>query len=81
MGFEEARVISRFVIVAMFKDGLAEGVIGRDIDMALVSEGSGFDLPIGKAGARGEGNILMHRLKHLRLAEVGEVLVIHENLH
>ena len=55
----------RFVVMASFKDGAAERIICRDIDMAFVREDAGFDLPIGEAGTEGEGNILVHRLESL----------------
>ena len=66
-GFKEARVSgSGFVIMTLFKNGTAEGVIGGDVNITLVvGEDSGFDLPVGKARAEGKGNVLMHRLKHL----------------
>ena len=53
------------MIMTSFENDTAEGVIGGDIDATFVSEDSSFNLPVGKAGAEGEGNILMHRLKHL----------------
>ena len=53
------------MIMTLFEDGTAEGVIGGDVDATFVSEDSSFNLPVGKVGAEGEGNILMHRLKHL----------------
>ena len=56
---------SGFVIVATFKNGTAEGVIGRDVDVAFVGEDSGFNLPVSKAGMEWEGNILMHGLECL----------------
>ena len=51
--------------MASFKDGAAEGVVSGDIDTALVSEDASFDLPVSKAGAEGERNILMHGLEGL----------------
>ena len=35
MVFEEVRVAGGLMVMAPFKDGMAEGVIGRDIDTAL----------------------------------------------
>ena len=64
-GLQEAGMASRFVIMAMFKYGVPQLIIGGNIDAALVGEDSGFDLPVGKAGAEWEGNILMHGLKCL----------------
>ena len=64
-GFEEARMTGSFMIVAMPKDGKAKGVIIGDINMALVGQNAGFHLPVGKAGAEREWNVLMHGLKRL----------------
>ena len=57
------------MIMTSFKDGTAEGVIGGNVDATFVSEDSSFNLPVGKVGAEGEGNILMHRLKHLYIEQ------------
>ena len=48
-GLKEAWVAGRHVIVALFKDRTAEGVIRRDIDMAFVGEDACLGLPVGKA--------------------------------
>ena len=64
-GFKETRVTGRFVIMASFKNGMAEGVIGRNVNATFVGEDSSLNLPVSKAGAEWEGNILMHRLKCL----------------
>ena len=53
------------MIMAPFKDGTAERVVSGDIDTALVSEDASFDLPVSKAGAERERNILMHGLEGL----------------
>ena len=53
------------MIVAAFKNVAAEGIICGDIDTAFVGEDSSLNLPVSKAGAEWEGNILMHRLKCL----------------
>ena len=63
--FQEARVASRFVIMAVFEDGAAKGVIGGDIDTALVSEDACLDLPISKSRAKGKRDVLVHRLEGL----------------
>ena len=65
MGLKETGVTSGFVIVALFKNGMEEGVIGRDIDATFVNEDSGFDLPVSEAGTEWEGNILVHGLECL----------------
>ena len=62
---QEAGVTGGFVIMAPLKDGTAEGVIGRYVDTAFVGEDTGFHLPVGKAGAEGERDILVHGLKCL----------------
>ena len=56
---------SGFVIVASFKNGMEEGVIGRNIDATFVDENSGFNLPVSEAGTEWEGNILVHGLECL----------------
>ena len=56
---------SCFVVVASLKDGMADGVITGDVDSAFVGEDSGFMLPIGEAGAEGEGNGTIHGLEDL----------------
>ena len=80
-GFQEAGVSGGLVIVAARKDGAAEGVVGRDIDTALIGEDAGLDLPVSEAGTEGKRNVLMHGLESLenegitcgrRLNAVGE---------
>ena len=44
--FQEAGMTSGFMIMAALEDGMAEGIVGRDIYAALVSEDAGFDLPV-----------------------------------
>ena len=51
--------------MAALEDGAAEGVVGGDIDTALVRKDAGLDLPVGQAGAEGERDILMHGLESL----------------
>jgi len=53
------------MIVAPFKDGMADGVIVRDVDSAFVGEDSGFVLPIGEARTEGKGNGTIHGLEGL----------------
>ena len=64
-GFKETGVTSRFVIVASFKNGTVEGVIGGNVDVTFVGEDSSFDLPVSETRAEGERNIFMHELKCL----------------
>ena len=64
-GFQEAGVSGRFMIVALRKDGAAEGVVGGDIDTALIGKDAGFNLPVGQSGTEGERNILVHGLEGL----------------
>ena len=47
MGFKEAQVMGGRVIMTLPKDGAPKGVIGRNIDMALVGEDPSFYLPVG----------------------------------
>ena len=54
------------MVVAPFKDGLAERIIGRDIDTTFVSQDASFDLPVGKSRTEGERNVFMHRLEGLK---------------
>ena len=46
-GFQEAGVSGGFMIMASRKDGAAEGVVGGDINTALIGKDAGFDLPVG----------------------------------
>ena len=64
--FQEARVASRFMIMAACEDGAAKGVVRRDIDTALVSKDARLDLPVSKSRTKGEGNVLMHGLEGLK---------------
>ena len=51
--------------MAPFKDGTAERFIGGYVDTAFVGEDTRFNLPVGKAGAEGERDILVHGLECL----------------
>jgi len=64
-GFKVSWVSGGFVIMTSFKDGMADGVVIRDIDSAFVSKDSSFMLPVGEAGMEGEGNGSVHRLEGL----------------
>ena len=64
-GFQEAGVSGGFVVVASCKDGAVEGVVGGDIDTALIGEDASFNLPVGQPGTEGERNVLMHGLEGL----------------
>ena len=55
-----------FVIMALFKDGMADGVIIRDVDSAFVGEDAGFVLPVGEAGVESEGDGSVHGLEGLK---------------
>ena len=73
---------SSFMIVALFKDGMADGVIVRDVDSALVGKDSSFMLPVREVGAEGEGNGAIHRLEGLEYEGVisrGELNAIGES--
>jgi len=58
------------MIVTSFKDGMADGVVVRNVDLAFVSEDSGFMLPVGEAGVEGEGNGAIHGLEGLEYKRV-----------
>ena len=61
--FQEAGMTGGFVIMAAFEDGAAERVVGGNIDTALISEDTRFDLPVGEAGTEGERDVLVHGLE------------------
>ena len=44
---------------------MAERVVDRDIDVALVGKDACLNLPVGEAGVEQKENILVHRLEHL----------------
>ena len=54
------------MVVASFEDGAAEGIVSGDVDMALIGEDTGLGLPVSEVGAKGERDVLMHRLKRLQ---------------
>ena len=62
---QEAGVAGRFMIMAACKDSATKGVVCGDIDAALVSEDACFNLPISESRAKGERDVLMHRLEGL----------------
>ena len=57
---------SRFMIMAPFKDSTVEGVISGNINMALVGEDVGHNLPVSKAGVEQGRNVFIHRLECLQ---------------
>ena len=65
-GFEEARVASRFMIMATCKDGMAKGVISGDVNTVFVCQNAGLHLPVSKARVKREQNVLVHGLKCLQ---------------
>jgi len=65
MGFEVSGVSGSFMVVALCKDGMVDGVIIRDVDLALVGKDSSFMLPVGEAGVEGKGDGTIHRLEGL----------------
>ena len=64
--FQEARVASRFMIMAAFENSAAKGVVCRDVDAAFISEDACLDLPVSEPGAEGKRNVLMHGLEGLK---------------
>ena len=69
-GFGVAWVTGCFMIMAMGEDGLSEGGIEGDIDMALVGEDIFSILPVRQTRVEGRGNESIHRLKWLEDKEV-----------
>ena len=63
--FEVPRVTSTFVVVTSLENGVAEGVIVRDIDTTLVGQDACLDLPVGEVGTEGERDVLVHGLEGL----------------
>ena len=63
--FQEAGMAGRFMIMAVFEDGAAKGVVGRDVDTAFVGKDAGLDLPVSEPGTEGKRNVLMHGLESL----------------
>ena len=63
--FQEAGMASRLMIMAALKDCAVEGVVRRDIDVALVSKDAGFDLPVSESETEGERDVLVHGLEGL----------------
>ena len=64
-GFQVAGVPGALVVMATLKNSVAEGIIGRDIDTALVGQDARVDLPVGEAGTEGEGDVVIHGLEGL----------------
>ena len=65
MGFQVAWMTGYFMVVAMSKDGLLEGGVGGDINMALVGEDSFGILPVGQMRMEGRRNGSINRLQCL----------------
>ena len=70
-GFKETRMAGGCMVMASFENGAAERIISRDIDMAFIGEDTGLHLPVSQAGAEGERDVLVHRLKRLQDEGVG----------
>jgi len=51
--------------MTLFKDGMADGVVVGDVDLAFVSKDSSFMLPVREAGSEGEGDGSVHGLEGL----------------
>jgi len=64
-GFEVSGMSGSFMIVASCKNGMADGVIIWDVDLAFVGKDSGFMLPVREAEAEGEGDGTVHGLEGL----------------
>ena len=66
VSFQVARVAGSFVVMTALEDGVAKGVIIGNIDVALIGQDTRFDLPVGKAGAEGKRDILVHGLEGMK---------------
>ena len=64
-GLKETRVAGGFMVMALFEDVAVEGIISGDIDTAHIGEDTSLDLPVSEAGAEGERDVFVHRLKGL----------------
>ena len=62
---QEAGMTGRFMVMAAFEDGAAEGIVCRNVDASLVSKDAGFDLPVSEPGTKGERDVVVHRLEGL----------------
>ena len=51
--FKETGMAGRLMVMASFEDGMAEGIISGDVDVAFIGEDTGLNLPVSKAGAEG----------------------------
>ena len=63
--FQEAGMTGGLMVMAAFEDGVAEGVVCRDVDAALVGKDAGFDLPVSELRAEWERDIFVHGLEGL----------------
>ena len=59
-------VTSTLMVMATLENSVTEGVIVGDVNTTLVGQDARFDLPIGKAGTEGEGNVVVHGLEGLK---------------
>ena len=64
--FQVAGMAGRFVVMAMLENGVAEGFVIQNIDMALIGQDARFNLPVGKVGAEGKRDILVHGLEGMK---------------
>jgi len=65
-GFKVPRMSGSFVIMAVFKDGMVNGVIIRDVNSTLVGEDASFVLPVREVGAESKGDGTVHGLEGLK---------------
>ena len=59
-GFQVAWMTSCFMVMATGEDGLSEGGVGGDINMALVGEDPFGILPVRQTSVEGKGNGSIH---------------------
>ena len=71
MDFQVAQVTGCLMVMATGKDGLLEGGIGGDVDMAFVGEDPFSILPVRQTRVEGRGNEFVHRLKCLENKQIG----------
>ena len=62
MSLKVIGVTDGLMVMATGEDGVAEGVLWRDIDMPFVSEDMVIKLPVQESGVKGGGDIFQGQL-------------------
>ena len=65
-GFKETGMAGGLMVMALFEDGTAKRIISGNVDTAFICEDTGLNLPVSKAGVKGERDVRVHRLKCLQ---------------